>query len=129
MEVGKNRAGETVMYGKCRYCGQIMDVTFACEEGATDAEMNRQATLHCTCEGAKLYAAIEAAKVRAIRVINETVGNEEIRDAMQVLVSPACEQAVKNITIDNGNGTKYAMQLNKGLVEVKVTKTSVETQS
>lgn len=129
MKVGKNNNGEQVMYGTCRFCGQILNVTLMCEEDATDAEMNRQATLHCGCEGGKEYAAMEEAKARAVSVIEENVTDEEIKVALQTLVSPVCEKAVKSVTIDTGSGTKYALRMNKGYAEVKITRTNIETKS
>lgn len=121
---------DDVMYGACVYCGQTMNVTAMVDPDATESQMNREATMHCNCAGAKEFRDRENAKHRAVEVIDEVIKDEELKAAMMTLIAPVCEQEVKSVSIDTGTGKKYAMKLNKGgLIEVKVSITSVTTRS
>lgn len=119
-----------VMYGECLFCHQTMNITAMVDEDASESEMNRAATMHCGCEEAKQYRAAENAKHRAVEVIEEMIRDEDVKMSMQTLVAPVCDMQIKNVLIDDGQGTRYKMKLNKGgLIEVQVTVTNVTARS
>lgn len=103
--------------GKCRYCGQIRMFDTQIEE--EDAE--REATLDCTCTGAKTFKQNEARREKAKDNIELAIYkiDQEVCEYTKQCVELVDRGRIAKITVDLGAGIKKAvLKTNKGTIKV-----------
>lgn len=111
--------------GSCRFCGQSLLIEE--EKEMTEAQLEECATLHCTCDDAKVYqeAALrrETAKQRVDELFGEGAGEhkqpEEVIAVIKGVVDLVCDKKAKNMTISIRTGLKCRiMQMAKDKIKV-----------
>lgn len=118
--------------GTCQYCGQVNAFQWAEGKDITEAEIQREGTLACTCEEAvyfkerdyKITAAIE----RLRNILND--GDEQEGQAFHILekaVPLIYDQEIYSISINVGTGVKVDLKRGKE-GQIKIKRQEVETR-
>lgn len=103
--------------GKCKYCNQIRMFSTDVEE--EDAE--KEATLECDCNGAKIFKQAEARREKAKDNIELAIYkiDEEVCEYAKKCVPLVDRGRIAKITVDLGTGIKLTvLKTNKGTIKV-----------
>ena len=96
--------------GYCKFCGQGISISGG--DDMTQDAVDREATLECACDEARVEAAIEKKKRYAeanIRELFEKDG-DTITQVLYGAIDPVARQYIKSVTIFYADGVKAVLK-------------------
>ncbi len=123
---------EKIQPTACPYCGQLVTVVIPDDEKYSEADLNRMATLECSCPAGRLQRAIKAqieeAKTNLFELSSDSaqdmgfqpIGDENVVEALEKLIELAGYGKVLDVTIKlSGLGTVKIKRTPKEQIQVK----------
>lgn len=123
---------EKIQPTACPYCGQLVTVVIPDDEKYSEADLNRMATLECSCPAGRqqraIKAQIEEAKKNLVMLSSDgaqdmgfqPIGDENVVEALEKLIELAGYGKVLDVTIKlSGLGTVKIKRTPKEQIQVK----------
>lgn len=113
----------------CMYCGQQAVVMVAEGKEYTEAELNKIATMDCTCVGAEAEKKIESKKTDAQDAIEMILAKKNKKTVAQVMLAAVDGMArdrIKKVSINIDGETTCSMYQKGGKIIVESRRTEVE---
>lgn len=109
-----------IYIGACVYCGQTQQIMNPI--GTSKEELNKVATMMCTCDEARLYQKISNAERKIDGLLLERY--PKAAELSKVVVGMVARDEVADVTINTGMQMKIKVSRNtKGEIKVKCTET------
>lgn len=106
--------------GACVYCGQTQQIMEPI--GTSEEELNKVATMMCTCDEARLYQKISNAERKIDGLLLERY--PKAAELSKIVVGMVARDEVADVTINTGMQMKIKISRNtKGEIKVKCTET------
>lgn len=113
----------------CMYCGQQAVVMVAEGKEYTEAELNKIATMDCTCAGAEDEKKIQSKKTDAqdaIEMILAKKNKKTVAQVMMAAVDGMARDRIKKVSINIDGETTCSMYQKGGKIIVESRRTEVE---
>lgn len=121
---------ETIqMDGVCKYCGQVMIVSVPEGRHYSQEEIDRMATMDCTCPGGEAEAVIQKRVNDAAEAIDRVLAKKNKKTVAQIMlgaVDALARDRVKKISVNIDGGTTCSMYLKNKKIIVEARTTEVE---
>ena len=105
----------------CRFCGQVMAFQVPADSKMTQNELIEEATLRCTCFGAREYRDKLYTLKKGEDAINRIVSgkHEDMKALFKLALKKVIDEKIKKLTLQINDTTTISMWLDKGRVKVQ----------